>query len=141
MGDTPSKAPTKAPLQCSDGGSFYVSSKVAPKTCEWLASSTSNQKNCAKWFNWGKYDGKTYGAPGFICKATCTKCDPCYQHNKAKFYFKKKKGKVVLKNCSWLEKNKKKNKICTDRKTDGTHLNHLFPFSFSVSTFSPSSSS
>merc|ERR1711862_201404 len=66
--ETPSKAPTKVSLQCSDGGSFYVSSKVAPRTCEWLASSTSNQKNCAKWFNWGKYDGKTYGAPGFICR-------------------------------------------------------------------------
>merc|ERR1711862_924876 len=114
--NTPSKAPTKAPITWGDGESFYKNSKSID-SCQWLASSKSRLKYCTKWVNWGKYNGVVYGPAGFVCRATCADCDPCFQHNKAKFYFKKKKGKVVLKNCTWLNKNKKKGSICAKGKT------------------------
>merc|ERR1711862_410896 len=117
---TPSKVPTKAPIKCSDGKSFYVNSESI-KTCKWLKSSKSRLQYCTKWISWGKYNGVVYGPPGFVCSKTCAGCDPCYQHKTAKFYFKKKKGKVVMKNCSWLDKQSKKGDICSDAKTDGVH--------------------
>merc|ERR1711982_137 len=118
--NTPSKAPTKAPITCSDGESFYKNSKSID-SCQWLASSKSRLKYCTNWVNWGKYNGVVYGPPGFVCRETCKSCDPCFQHNKAKFYFKQKKGKVVVKNCTWLKKNKKKSDICAKGKTDGVY--------------------
>merc|ERR1711862_151880 len=90
--NTPSKAPTKAPITCSDGESFYKNSK-SMDSCQWLTSSKSRLKYCTKWLNWGKYNGVVYGPPGFVCRETCKSCDPCFQHNKAKFYFKKRKEK------------------------------------------------
>merc|ERR1711862_1309 len=94
---------------------------AAIDSCQWLASSNSRLKYCTKWVNWGKYNGVVYGPPGFVCRETCKSCDPCFQHNKAKFYFKQKKGKVVVKNCTWLKKNKKKSDICAKGKTDGVY--------------------
>jgi len=99
--------------------------KNSVKTCEWLSSTKTPADivtYCSKYAKWGKINGVVKGPPGFVCRATCADCNPCYQHKKTMFYYKENsKGKALLKNCSWLDKQSKKGDICSDGKTNGVY--------------------
>merc|ERR1711862_222874 len=118
----PTASPTTAPTQCNDGGTFYLNTH-SRQTCKWLSSSKWRiNKYCTKSVNWGKHEGVVYGPPAFVCRKTCSSCDPCYENKNARFYYKQTtKGKVVVKNCAFLQKRKEKKRICSVGKTNGVY--------------------
>merc|ERR1712190_417047 len=56
--------------------------------------------------------------PAFVCREICDSCDPCYQHDKTKFYYKNENS---VKDCGWLDKQSEKGDICDQVETDGIY--------------------
>jgi len=111
---TPSAAPSTN--SCSEDKSenfvhsLNKSGKLKTKNCKWL------QKKGVKALSYCKKKvavTEDINSPQYTCRVTCDSCDPCYQNKKSKFFYKKnKKGKVLLKDCKWLEKVKNPGSIC-----------------------------
>ena len=117
---TPSAAPTSA---CSENASdkflhtINKKGKVKTKNCAWLQKkkSAAASKYCKKKVN----VTEKYNSAQYTCRATCKSCDPCYQNDNSKFFYKlDKSGKALLKNCKWLKKLGSAKKIC---KSNASH--------------------
>ena len=127
---TTTQAPTEVPTEISQSPTTNC---VENKSEKFLFTVTKKGKIKTKTCNWLKKKGnkalkickskvavtEKYNSPQYTCRVTCESCDPCYQNEKSKFFYKKnKKNKVLLKNCSWLGNYKNPGSIC---KKDATN--------------------
>jgi len=118
---TPSATPSAAPTTgCSENASdkflhsINKKGRVKTKNCAWLQKkkSAAASKYCKKKVN----VTEKFNSAQYTCRATCKSCDPCYQNDNSKFFYKKdKKGRVLLKNCKWLKGLGNPKKVCKSK--------------------------
>ena len=126
MPQSSTQAPTKAPTTTNcledDSKPFLLSiskkGNIKTQTCGWLKKKGDKALEICK-----KKVAVTeeYNSPQYACRVTCESCDPCYQNDKSKFFYKKnKKGNVILKTCKWLGERNNPDKFCKkDQSSEG----------------------
>jgi len=139
---SPSKSPQTSPIfdddsSCMDSLYFLEKYNAKKKTlvvkeCSWLENNPKKiGKYCKKKVKYARDEntGVVYKPPHDACPLLCHLCDHFYEEPKFKFFWKYKKQKSVLKNCTWLgrQKKSKMSKICSLLNTDV-----IYPFAAEI---------